>query len=136
MSFSVQLRDDDELRGVKGELKKRSQELRLWAQREPAIHTRYAKAKTGGREMCVQNIRCGGLVLLISGCLQDLCDREGYAGSTDMKCSARSMTKSRKNVYCQRPGKAGGNKIVKILQDFFQVLLLRRHIQEEQIWWL
>ena len=46
-------------------------------------------------------------------------DREDYVDSTDVKCPARSVTKSRKKVYCQRPGEAGGNKIVKILWDFF-----------------
>lgn len=46
-------------------------------------------------------------------------DREDYAGSNDAKCPARSMTKSRKKVYCKKPGEAGGNKIVKILRDFF-----------------
>lgn len=75
-------------------------------------------------KVCVQNIRCGGLVLLISGRVQDLHDREDYAGSTDAKCPARSVTKSRKKVYCQRPGKAGGNKIVKILWDFFNFYYL------------
>lgn len=57
--------------------------------------------------------------MLISRCLQDQHEREDYAGSPNTKCSARSMTKSRNKVNCQRPGKAGGNKIVKILWDFF-----------------
>lgn len=50
--------------------------------------------------------------------LQILHDREDCAGSTNAKCSVKCVTKSREEVYCQRPGKAGCNKTVKIYGIF------------------
>lgn len=54
-------------------------------------------------------------------------DRGNCAGSTSAKCSAKSVTKSRKEVYCQRPGKAGCNKIVKIYGIFSTVTTLEAY---------
>jgi len=67
---------------------------------------------------CVQNIDIEDWSRLL-GDESKTFDREVSAGSVAGKCPARSVTKSRKKVYCQRPGKAGGNKTVKILWDFF-----------------
>lgn len=94
--FSKTHQDGDELQGVKGGLKKRNQERGLWAQREPAIHTDTLKWRQMVRKVCVQNIACGGRVLLISECLQYLHESKDYAGSTNIKWLQEAWLKVRK----------------------------------------
>lgn len=102
----------------KEDWKRETKSWGLWAQREPAIHTRYAKAKTGSREGVCPEYVMGRTGPAYYRRLQILHDREVCAGSTSAKRSAKCVTKSRKEVYCQRPGKAGCNKIVKIYGIF------------------